>query len=160
MKAISRMVFAMVEGSLCKLRVLNMKANLKMGCLMVKGVVQFVTGTVVEGDFKKGEPNGYGIAKLAGGLKYEGNFKNGLFDEKGKLIYPDGGIYEGDFVKEKIEGRGVLLRPNDIKYEGQFKNNVFDGEGILTDLKEGSRTKGKIIKGFWSNGQYIGETKK
>ena len=56
--------------------------------------------SIYDGDFKNGEPHGYGQSFLDGGLVYNGEFKEGKM--KGKAIIYEGSkiLYEGEFDED------------------------------------------------------------
>ena len=70
--------------------------------LLVSGTVEakkkkYPNGDYYEGEWKKGQPDGFGKMIYANGNVYEGNWENGLPNGEGKMTYKGGGIYEGMF---------------------------------------------------------------
>lgn len=91
----------------------------------------------------------------ADGSSYEGEWVNGVPDGYGIYIWPNGDKYEGEWDKgNRIFGTYTWPEKKSnymYKYVGEFnKNEEFEGYG--TAYYNG----GDINKGFWKNGQYIG----
>lgn len=58
-----------------------------------------------QGDWKKGLPNGVGIAIYKDGTYFEGKFVDGnIQDKDGFLILPNGAYYKGNIDKSVING--------------------------------------------------------
>lgn len=59
-------------------------------------------GTMIDGNFRDDEANGYGNKYYPSGERYEGNFENGYESGYGKYFGPDGTIeYDGKFDQGK-----------------------------------------------------------
>lgn len=87
---------------------------------------------IYKGEFKYGEPHGYGIT----------------YDNNGDILY------EG-FVERYIygyNGSGTLYIKNKGRYNGQFVNGKIEGYGTLYD------TNGSVIcQGNWENGTFVNQ---
>jgi hypothetical protein len=81
--------------------------------------------------------------------KYTGKTKRGLAHGKGKSVGTD--TYEGYFYKGMKNKKGKYTYANGDVYEGEFENDQMHGEGVLY-------SNGNIVKGFWKEGTYKGET--
>ena len=110
----------------------------------------------LEGYFINNKLNGYG-EHFSDGFSYKGYFVNGERDGEGILVN-DGlngtskYIYEGEFKNNKFHGKGIYLNET-LAYVGEFSYGKFNGYG---ELKH-SHNNGVIQKGFFENGNYIGE---
>ena len=81
--------------------------------LLVSGTVEakkkkYPNGDYYEGEWKKGQPDGFGKMIYANGNVYEGNWENGLPNGEGKMTYKGGGIYEGNWYLGIISGHGKM----------------------------------------------------
>ncbi len=86
------------------------------------------SGDMYEGEWKK---DGKGVYKFAEGI-YEGNFAKGQFEGYGKLMYLDGSIYEGEFVNGLRHGKGVFKdKEGKIVSDGVWK----DGAEAMEQIK-------------------------
>ena len=128
-------------------------------------------GSVYEGEYKNGKPNGKGsMTSYDNKTIYDGDWINGKREGNGKLIISDeynytgpfendqfsgsggvlcdnkGNIYEGDFEKGKFEGYGHYKMSNGDTYIGEFKGGLFHGKGQYND-KEGNVFDGEFKKG-------------
>ena len=133
-------------------------------------------GSVYEGEYKNGKPNGKGsMTSYDNKTIYDGDWVNGKREGNGKLIVSDeynytgpfendqfagsggvlcdnkGNIYEGDFEKGKFEGYGHYKMSNGDTYIGEFKEGIFHGKGQYND-KEGN-----VFDGEFKNGKKDGE---
>jgi hypothetical protein len=137
-----------------------------------KGVRFFSNGDKYEGDWVNGNSQGNGILIYKNGDKYDGEFNNNQISGKGSFIFADGDSYVGDFLNGKKNGngtfniggnkyigiyvddrlkKGTYIDKNGDKYEGDFLNGKPHGIGIYTF------SNGKINKGVFDNGNFIGE---
>lgn len=101
--------------------------------LLVSGTVEakkkkYPNGDYYEGEWKKGQPNGFG-----------------------KMIYANGDVYEGNWVLGKMEGQGVMTNQREnITYNGTWKNGLPNGNGTMymkNFTYEGLWNEGKILEG-------------
>ena len=100
------------------------------------------------GQVSKGKANGFGVALLNTGSRYEGYWKDNQRHGEGKYFWTDGQFYEGAYVNDKREGEGTYHWPNGEKYTGYWKDDMRSGEGIFY------AKDGKIIaKGHWEKDQ-------
>ena len=106
------------------------------------------------GQVDKNKANGYGIALLETGSRYEGNWKNNMRHGQGKFYWNDGEHYEGTYHKDKREGIGTYYWTNGEKYVGEWKNDQRNGHG------EFFNKKGKLkASGTWKNDKLVEEEK-
>jgi len=133
-------------------------------------------GSVYEGEYKKGKPNGKGsMTSYDNKTIYDGDWVNGKREGNGKLIISDeynytgpfekdqfsgsggvlcdnrGNIYEGDFEKGKFEGYGHYKMSNGDTYIGEFKEGIFHGKGQYND------NEGNVFDGEFKKGKKDGE---
>ena len=133
-------------------------------------------GSVYEGEYKHGQPNGKGsMTSYDNKNIYDGDWVNGKREGIGKLIICDeynytgpfendnfsgsggvlcdnkGNIYEGDFEKNKFEGYGHYKMSNGDVYIGEFKEGLFHGKGQYND------NEGNVFDGEFKNGKKDGE---
>ena len=148
-----------------------------------KGLIYFLTGKKLEGNFIDGKLNGFGNYTDEYGTIYSGNFNNGILNGEGKIIKIketfDKSVnstkknvnllnkvtYIGNIKNFKKEGYGKELCSQYI-YEGYFHRDMKNGKGKIKfintgDCYEGIFTNDKIT-GYghyiWANKhQYIGE---
>jgi len=78
----------------------NIESNLKDG----KGVQIWPDGSLYEGYWKFGQPNGYGRMFHADGDVYIGYFLDGKAEGKGKYIHADQSTYDGNWHNDKYDG--------------------------------------------------------
>ena len=132
-------------------------------------------GSVYEGEYKHGKPNGKGsMTSYDNKNIYDGDWVNGKREGIGKLIICDeynytgpferdffsgtggvlcdnkGNIYEGDFEKNKFEGYGHYKMSNGDSYIGEFKEGLFNGKGQYND------NEGNVFDGEFKNGKKEG----
>ena len=99
-------------------------------CYDGNGSYLFENGDLFNGQWKKGEMNGYGVYEYANGDVYKGAWKKGLMDGRGTYTYANGDKYIGAWKDGKMNGRGHFHwdLPGDLmtnaKYEGFFKDGV------------------------------------
>lgn len=122
------------------------------------------------------EMHGYGTFVWNDGVRYEGEWRNGNFNGHGKITYPDGRYYDGEWRDGKRHGYGKMTYSWGY-YEGQWENDsrggghgieahtnsdgvIYEGNFIdrynVTDVtctKNGKKTHGKIVSGFFKKDQ-------
>ena len=100
------------------------------------------------GQVTNGKANGFGVALLSTGSRYEGYWKDNQRHGQGKYFWTDGQYYEGAFVNDKRNGEGTYHWPNGEKYTGHWENDMRSGEGTFYGKD------GKIMaKGYWKEDQ-------
>lgn len=134
------------------------------------GTYHFRDGSIYEGAFKNGLPDGEGVWQYPKGSKVKGLFKNGLpvgndaFAQAPKTkrktgcvsgncrngigVYLDqeGNRYVGYFKRNKPSGKGICYYPNGSRYDGNWRAGLPNGEGVLHDVS------GQLFHGYWDNG--------
>lgn len=99
-------------------------------CFDGNGSYLFDNGDLYNGQWKKGEMQGYGVYEYATGDVYKGAWKKGLMEGRGTYTYANGDKYIGTWKDGKMNGRGHFHwdLPGDLmtnaKYEGYFKDGV------------------------------------
>jgi len=135
-----------------------------------RGVLYLQNGKKFEGNFAKGELNGWCRYISNKAICYEGLFINGKMNGKGEIITINENrkkyIYRGDIRNFKKEGIGTE-KTNEFNYEGEFHNDLKHGKGkiifynIKSESYEGDFENGDLTgKGFyvWKNKHtYSGE---
>ncbi len=106
---------------------------------------QWEKGRKYTGEFRKGKPNGNGIAiwpEDPSNNKYEGKWKNGMRHGKGTQTF-QGYKVEANWINDSLKGKGVLFYPESIQKESNIKKQ----EGNL----EGYSFKGKAVMTYMDN---------
>ena len=104
------------------------------------------------GSVSSGQANGFGIALLETGSRYEGEWKNNMRHGHGDFYWDDGEHYEGSYVNDKREGFGTYHWGNGEKYVGEWKNDMRHGEGKFYN-KRGKLKAG----GIWEEDKLVEE---
>ena len=99
------------------------------------------------GQVKNGKANGFGVALLSTGSRYEGEWRDNQRHGEGKYFWADGEYYEGGFVNDKRNGEGTYHWPNGEKYTGHWKNDKRSGSGTFYGKE------GKTLQGIWEEDQ-------
>jgi hypothetical protein len=118
-----------------------------------EGIRTWKNGTTYEGEFKFGEPDGYGIMIWADGSYYEGEFRAGVRHGEGLQKNDDKSIYKGTFIDGFMHGQGVYSFPSGHQYIGEFYQDELDGYGSI------QFTNGTAYTGYWRMGKPQGEGK-
>ena len=145
-----------------------------------QGLIYFINGKKLEGNFMDGKLNGFGKYTDENGTFYEGNFDHGELNGEGKIIRIKENndisfnskeniinkiTYEGNIKNFKKEGHGKEICA-EYTYEGNFHKDMKNGKGKIQflntgDSYEGEFTEDKITgygKYIWSNNhQYLGD---
>ncbi len=96
------------------------------------------------GEVKNGMANGFGIAILETGSRYEGEWKDNMRHGKGKFYWDDGDSYKGEYKNDLRDGYGTYVFEDGQKYVGQWEKDMRDGSGKFYD------EDGKLIaEGIW-----------
>ena len=102
------------------------------------------------GAIKDHRANGYGVALLETGSRYEGDWKNNERHGYGKFIWNDGDSYEGAYGNDMRNGMGTYKWKNGEKYIGEWKDDKRNGRG------EFFNKKGKLkTSGTWENDELV-----
>lgn len=98
--------------------------------------------------------NGYGIAILKSGSRYEGYWKDNKRHGKGKFFWNDGEYYEGEYQNDKRSGIGTYYWANGDKYTGEWKDDKRNGKGKFYNKK------GKLkASGTWKEDELVKKEK-
>lgn len=85
--------------------------------------------SVYDGEYFKGEREGFGTFSVNGRVVYEGSWKKGKMHGKGKHSMVDR-EYTGDFQDGVFQGFGIMRQiNNDNLYEGEFREGLREGYG-------------------------------
>lgn len=130
-----------------------------------KGLLEYATGTIYEGEFKQGRATGVGVMKFRDGEVHTGTFVDAKLDGHGSIFYADQSRYEGDMRMGKESGIGKLEFADGAVYEGAFVASYFQGKGKIK-YADGGTYEGDFLAGHahgtgtmvYSNGnQYVGQ---
>lgn len=104
------------------------------------------------GEVEGGKANGYGIAILDSGSRYEGQWRNNKRHGNGKFYWVDGERYEGEYKNDVRSGQGTYYWPNGQKYVGSWEDDKRNGQGKFFD------ENGDIVaEGVWKNDELVEE---
>lgn len=84
---------------------------------------KFKDGSLYEGYFVKGKPEGKGTMKYVGGASYIGEWHNGLRHGQGTWYYPNGDSYIGEWKEARMHGKGKLIKKDGTEIEGVWKDD-------------------------------------
>ena len=106
------------------------------------------------GRVQNNQANGFGVALLDTGSRYEGEWKDNQRHGEGAFYWPDGEYYVGSYVNDRRNGQGTYFWPNGEKYIGQWKDDKRNGEGVFygSDGEE-------VTRGIWKNDKLTKEDK-
>lgn len=145
--------------------------------LLVSGTVEakkkkYPNGDYYEGEWKKGQPDGFGKMIYANGNVYEGNWENGLPNGEGKMTYKGGGIYEGNWYLGIISGHGKMTYKSGSVYQGMWESGKRWREGKMiystgstydghweADIRKGLGelySNGNSYSGHWNGDKFVG----
>lgn len=113
--------------------------------------------TLYEGEFFKGNKEGWGIVQWGDGSTLEGlwvkNKINGIVSShiclmfQGRYIWTDGRDYEGEWLNQKLHGIGMYRWKDGKVYKGEYINDKKHGYGTYT-LQDG-----RTYEGWWAEGK-------
>lgn len=75
-------------------------------------------GNVYEGEYKKGNPDGFGVLYYSDGSIYKGNWKDGNWDGIGIHTVPSGKTYPGTYSKN------VRIKEHAVNFEAPGKKKI------------------------------------
>ncbi len=104
------------------------------------------------GQVKNGMANGFGVALLNTGSRYNGEWSDNQRHGQGSFYWPDGEYYVGSYQNDKRNGHGTYYWPNGEKYTGDWKDDKRNGEGIFYG-KDGNI----VTQGVWKNDKLVNE---
>lgn len=105
---------------------------------------RFEDGTMYEGEFVNGRPQGKGTMTYVGGAVYKGEWHYGLREGQGSWFYPDGGYYIGGWQRGRKHGKGKLIKKDGTEIEG-----TWEYDRMVTSLE--TKTKKTIEKNKENN---------
>ena len=73
------------------------------------GRFSFPDGTIITGEFKNDDVNGFATKTWTDGSVYEGEWRNGYEEGQGTRTYEDGDMWAGLWKDGKRNGDGVLF---------------------------------------------------
>ena len=135
---------------------LNIK-TFNINSLSGKGALYLQNGKKYEGNFKKGELNGWCRYISNNGICYEGLFIDGILNGKGEIITINENrkkyIYKGDIKNFKKEGKGIE-KTSEFNYEGEFLNDLKHGKGKIIFI---NNNNSESYEGEFKNGEITGK---
>ncbi len=106
------------------------------------------------GGVKNKKANGFGIAILDSGSRYEGEWQNNMRHGQGTFYWIDGEHYEGAYKNDLRSGQGTYYWTNGEKYVGNWDNDRRNGKGTFYGKN------GKVItSGIWKEDKLVEEDK-
>jgi hypothetical protein len=102
------------------------------------------------GEVKHKKANGYGIAILDSGSRYEGEWLDNQRHGKGVFYWIDGEHYEGEYKQDQRSGLGTYYWTSGEKFTGNWENDMRNGFGTFYG-KDGER----VTSGFWEDDQLV-----
>lgn len=131
-----------------KVQLANMKRR-----LMNRSIGQYLTFTNTKGSqmhyvgqVKNDMANGFGVALLNTGSRYQGEWHNNQRHGEGSFYWADGEYYIGNYANDKRNGLGTYYWPNGEKYVGQWKDDKRNGAGTFYG-KDGAI----VTEGVWTD---------
>ena len=121
------------------------------------GTAIYIDGTEIEGQFSGGKlapDQPHVIYRFASGDVYEGEWKNGQPDGYGVMAYADGSVYEGEWAAYEKSGKGKMTLADGGCYEGEWENGHPNGKCTYT------APDGTVLSGIWKDGKLIETDKK
>ena len=82
---------------------------------------RFEDGSMYEGNFVNGRPEGKGTMIYVGGASYIGEWHYGLREGEGTWNYADGGYYVGGWQRGRRHGRGKLIKKDGTEIVGEWQ---------------------------------------
>ncbi len=103
------------------------------------------------GQVSNGMANGYGVAILDTGSRYEGEWRDNRRHGQGSFYWQDGEYYVGEYRNGLRSGAGTYYWPNGEKFTGQWANDRRNGEGTFYGsdgevLASGTWEKDKLVE--------------
>lgn len=104
------------------------------------------------GEVHNNKANGYGMAVLNTGSRYEGQWQDNQRHGNGVFYWPDGDYYEGEYQNDQRNGQGTYYWTNGEKYMGSWKNDKRSGKGAFYNAD------GELVtQGTWENDKLVKE---
>jgi len=89
-------------------------------------------GTVIEGYWQQGKPDGFAsVIDQKGTVVYEGEFKGGRRHGLGRQLFESGDMYDGGWQEGRLHDRGVYYFTNGDKLYGMWNKGIYDGIGVF-----------------------------
>ncbi|CAG9328113.1 unnamed protein product [Blepharisma stoltei] len=129
-----------------------LQGDWKGNVLKGEGMIIWPNGVSYEGYIEDGMPHGDGV-ETTEEYTYNGNFIRGEKDGYGELFWKDGSWYKGMFNIQKIEGEGTYHWANGNEYEGEWFRNKMHGKGVF------KWADGRVYKGNFAHGYREGHGK-
>ncbi|MGB3607450.1 MORN repeat-containing protein [Psychroserpens sp.] len=106
------------------------------------------------GEVKNEKANGFGIAILDSGSRYEGEWQNNQRHGEGTFYWIDGEHYEGTYKNDLRSGQGIYYWTNGEKFIGEWNDDKRNGRGTFYD-KDGN----VLTSGIWNDDKLVEEDK-
>ncbi len=94
------------------------------------GTLTTSDGTVIEGTFVNGIPQGQVKITYASGNCYEGEVNGFNLEGFGTYTWSDGSVYIGNFSDNQKNGYGYTKHSDGSVYIGEYKNSIKEGKGV------------------------------
>jgi len=106
------------------------------------------------GGVKNKKANGFGIAILDSGSRYEGEWQDNKRHGQGTFYWIDGEHYQGTYKNDLRSGQGTYYWTNGEKFVGSWSADKRNGEGTFYG-KDGEI----VTSGIWEDDQLVKEDK-
>lgn len=94
-----------------------------VGGKLVRGSIQYTSGSLYEGEVMGKVPNGKGKYTSHRGIVYDGEWRNGMYHGQGKFEYL-GIKYEGEWKNGKRDGKGKETKEGAFVRTGEWYRDV------------------------------------
>lgn len=104
----------------------------------------------IEGEFKRGLPNGNVTIFMQNGGSYTGEVQDDVLYGYGTFNYSNGDVLSGQFLEGNRTGNGTYFWYEGHSYHGGFKNGFLHGNGTII-WADGDTSHGEYENGEWKN---------
>lgn len=131
------------EEETCVLQPQNQDSEVLNGCHQKR----FPDGSMYDGNFVNGRPQGWGTMIYASGAVYVGGWHYGLRDGQGTWKFPDGGSYVGEWQRGRRHGKGKLINKDGTVIKGIWEYDKLVTEDVVNVKKSVEEQPENVFKG-------------